>query len=116
MKRVYISGKITGEDENKCRLKFKEADEKISAEGNYPVNPLDVYDRLLKKFPVDDLTYDFIMKMDIKELMSCDEIYLLKDWQQSSGANLERFIALSLNMPLRYEDESTMRYTAIGRQ
>jgi hypothetical protein len=38
------------------------------------------------------------LKRDIKKLVDCDTIYLLRGWQNSKGARLERSVARRLGM------------------
>jgi hypothetical protein len=43
------------------------------------------------------------MKEDISALLTCDAIYLLKNWGDSRGARIERAIALELGIKIIYE-------------
>jgi hypothetical protein len=38
------------------------------------------------------------MNVDIKLLCDCDIVYLLKNWEDSDGAKLEKLIAEKLNI------------------
>lgn len=40
------------------------------------------------------------MRADITHLMTCHGIVILPGWETSNGANLERYIALRLGMPV----------------
>ena len=44
------------------------------------------------------------MRKDIKLLMDCDCILMLKGWSVSRGASIERELAMSLGLPIFYED------------
>lgn len=44
------------------------------------------------------------MKADIKLLMDCDAIYLLKGWEDSKGARIEKELAESLGYRIIKEE------------
>lgn len=91
--KVYISGAVSS-DKN-FREKFDKAEEKLLLQGYEVVNPI--------KDEVDGKSWEYYMKEDIIKLLSCDCIYLLKDWVTSEGACLERIIARKLGMEVIYE-------------
>lgn len=45
------------------------------------------------------------MRADIRELVTCDAIFLLSGWEKSKGATLEHHIAQALGMAVFREDE-----------
>ncbi len=47
------------------------------------------------------------LKRDIKRLMNCKGVFVLKGWQASRGAVLEVFVCIMLGMPIR--DAYTMK-------
>lgn len=111
-KKVYISGKISGEDMIECNKKFQKAAFDIVKNGHIYFNPFNVYEiemfnQYLEKNNRERLNDMFdrksIMEICINGLLECDAIYLLKDWQQSEGATLEATIAKSLGMEIIYE-------------
>ena len=73
IKKIYISGKITGLPVREAIAKFRSAAEKIRRFGFEPVSPL---------------------------LLRCDAIYLLDDYEKSEGARIELCIALHRRMPV----------------
>lgn len=87
--RVYISGQITGLPFEEVERNFNEAEQRLEAEGFTAVNPLN------NGLTVDHKWIEH-MKADIKMLLECDAIYLLKSWRQSKGATIERDLAVSL--------------------
>lgn len=93
--KVYISGKITGDAGYK--QKFKNAQNILESAGFEIFNPAE------QEEP--GKSWDWYMKRDIKELMDCDAIYLLKDWEDSEGARLEYYIAQKLEMKIFREVE-----------
>lgn len=95
--RVYISGPITGRPDGN-QAAFYSAAERLIEEGALPVNPHDVGYLL----PPGSSWLDY-MRVDIKALVDCDEIYMLRGWWRSRGARLEWVIAWGLGMKRRYE-------------
>lgn len=78
--RCYISGKMNGLEKEEYEKLFKEAVEEVGRMGMIPVNPCDT------KEPTDGHSY--ILK-DLIELDLCSAIYMLENYEESDGANLE---------------------------
>lgn len=93
--KVYISGKITG-DELRARARFDEATQKMKTAGFEVVNPFHLNHCHAKK-------WEDYMRTDIKALMDCDAIFMLKDWKRSRGARIERFLAISFDLVILEE-------------
>lgn len=91
--KVYISGAVSS-DKN-FREKFRKAEEKLLLQGYDVINPV--------KDEEDGKSWEYYIRKDIVKLMSCDCIYLLKDWTESEGACLELFIARKVRMGVIYE-------------
>lgn len=79
--RVYLSGPITGRDD--YRERFATIEHYLTELEHEVINPTKVSDA----FP--DLSYGEYMKIDLTLLEMCDAIYMLEDWEQSAGAQLE---------------------------
>lgn len=77
-KKVFISGKITG-DPN-YREKFANAEKELKEKGHIVMNPA--------IFP-EGFTWEEYMKITLAMLDACDTIYLLPDWPESRGAQAE---------------------------
>lgn len=88
MKRIYISGAITGTTDYMER--FAAAEQKLTAEGYSVVNPAKV-----NAMMPEDMTWEEYMQMSYTMLDLCDSIYMLKGWQQSRGARNENLIAFA---------------------
>lgn len=88
MELVYISGPITG-NENYQR-QFAEADLLLRSKGYDVFNPAALNHA--------DWTYNDYMKYDIRCLLDCDRIYMLKGWETSKGSRLEKRIADDLGI------------------
>lgn len=96
IKKVYISGKITGEDIHRVIKKFHNAARKLRLLGFEPISPLDNG----LPFPA---AWEDHMGEDVKLLLKSDAIYLLPDYGNSKGAQLELVIAKTLGMPVFFE-------------
>lgn len=93
---VYISGGIKNVDNYKEIFNNKEKE--LKSKGYTVVNPVTVGELLLlrnpelKNLPVKEL-YKAYMKEDLKELLKCDRICMLKNWKNSTGATDELHVA-----------------------
>ncbi|MWB92963.1 DUF4406 domain-containing protein [Flavobacterium sp. GA093] len=92
-KKIYIAGKVTGEDRQACIDKFQKATDLVEIMGFIAVNPLEV---------VGDwsATWTEAMKKCLKALFDCDAVLLLDDWHFSEGAKLEHEVAVKLKLPI----------------
>lgn len=98
MAKVYISGKITGDDnyidkfaDAACELNNMGFDDNI-------INPATVNLML----PI-STTWEEYMNMSITMLDMCDTIYMLKDWKESKGACLEYGYALAKDKTVMFQ-------------
>lgn len=91
--KIYIAGKVTGEDYAKCTMKFGTAQMKIGALGYQVVNPLQLITEI--KTP-----WQTAMRICITELVKCHGVYVLEDANRSEGAKIEVALAKGLEIPL----------------
>ena len=91
MKKVYISGKITG-DEN-YRAKFLEEENRLLSFGYEPVNPAALV--------LTDVSWEDAMKIALKAMLLCEGVSLLPDWVESKGAIIEERLARELGMDVK---------------
>lgn len=94
--KVYISGAISGIPFHVVTDQFKKAEVELLAKGHEPVNPLN--NGL-------DNTCSWLnhMRADIKSLLDCDAIYMIKGWPDSRGAIIEKQLAENLGMKVFYQ-------------
>jgi hypothetical protein len=85
MKRIYVSGPMTGLPEFNFPAFNAEA-ARLAAMGFDVVNPATLN-------PDTTTTWQQCMRNDIAALVTCDTIAMLPGWEYSSGANLELHIA-----------------------
>lgn len=82
MKRIYISGPITGTDDYMER--FAAAEKKLTERGNMVYNPA----KICAGMP-EGTIYEEYMTVALTLLNMADTIYMLEGWQESWGANRE---------------------------
>jgi hypothetical protein len=97
--RVYISGKITG-DEHYLK-KFLDAEIALRAKGCEVLNPCDVS----QCFPF--LSYDEFMRLDLALVDMADALYMLRDWKDSRGAKAEHERAVKAGKKIIFEVAGT---------
>lgn len=95
MKRLYISGKITGTTDYMER--FKEAEDKLSRDWDI-INPAKVSSTL------PELRHCQYMDICLVLLPMCDAIYMLKGWRDSEGALEEYREARHLGLEVLFEE------------
>jgi hypothetical protein len=98
MKKIYISGKISGLEESVYTKNFKDAEVFLLTQNpqNEIVNPLNIK-------PNGELTWENYMKADLKEMLDCDCLFMLKNWRNSRGAIVEHNLAKDLNIEIIYQ-------------
>lgn len=94
-KKIYIAGRVSGEDLGECTMKFGTAQKKVENMGFQAVNPLEV---------VGDwkATWKEAMQKCIKELVDCDAVLMLPCAPGSRGACIEKQLAYDLDIPVGF--------------
>lgn len=82
--RLYVIGPVTGR-ENLNRAAFEEAKEKLWDAGYDVLIPHDVVPS--------NATHSVAMRLSIKTMLGCDGVAMLIDWDESTGATLEKSVA-----------------------
>lgn len=93
-RKIYLSGKITG-DEGFAE-KFKVKEEELTARGDFVFNPA---------LHPDMFTHGQFMQIDFLALSFCDSIYLMNNWRESKGAKMEFEQARILGLPCEFEEK-----------
>lgn len=88
--KIYIAGPMTGMPDLNFPA-FHAAAKVLRAQGFTVVNPAEL--NLDPETP-----WTQCMRLDIRELVTCDTIFLLRNWTMSRGARLEFHIASQLCM------------------
>lgn len=97
--KIYVAGPIAKTTDYHER--FAEGCKDVFCMGHTPVNPLQV-NPMVANTPE---TWVECMKKDIRSLLECDGIYLMRGWEKSRGALLEKYIADALGMTVLYQDD-----------
>jgi hypothetical protein len=92
--KVYIAGPMSGYKEFNFPA-FNRVEELLRETYGYKhvVNPA-------KLHPTTDLPWIEFLKQDLRELITCDAVFLLKGWEKSRGATLEALVAYILGLRL----------------
>jgi hypothetical protein len=98
MKRVYLSGPMTGL-ENHNFPAFHRWAAQLRADGFEVVNPAEIEEAG---------TWELCLRADLRELCTCAAIALMPGWENSKGANLELHVAHRLgleviHLPLQFD-------------
>lgn len=103
MKTIYISGPMEGYDNNNTE-EFAKTEKFLLNMGYDVINPVNI--EVDESFIAGQTPtrQDFYRK-DIRALTYCDEIFMMKGWQVSHGAQLERQVAFEIGLKIRYHDE-----------
>lgn len=94
--KVYISGPIAHYDREERLYMFGNAERVLRVQGYEPVNPFK------NGLPADAHWKDH-MRADIRMLVECDIIYMLRGWELSKGAKLELDVASSCGLQVLYQ-------------
>lgn len=96
MKKLYISGKISGLPIEEAIKKFNDAENAYNDQGFEVVNPM-------KVLPYDpNHTWSDYMLADLAAFRTCDAIVLLPCWQESKGATCEKIFAEGCGLEIMY--------------
>ena len=90
--RVYLSGPMTGIQDNNFPAFHRAADE-LRAKGFDVVSPAEIQEAG---------TWELCLRADIRELCTCDAIALMPGWENSKGAQLELHVAHRLGMQVMH--------------
>lgn len=93
MKRIYLSGPMTGIAEHNFPAFNAEA-ARLGALGYDVVNPVDIN-------PIEaQSSWHECLRNDLAALLTCDTLALLDGWQGSAGAHLEMHVAHRVGMEI----------------
>ena len=90
--RVYLSGKITGNENYK--KDFADGRAALEGAGHEVCDPTDL------GFP-DGVSWEYAMRRDLQEMLGCDGVALLPSWEDSRGARIEERLARELGIPAK---------------
>lgn len=93
---VYISGAITGTTDYEER--FKAAEQQLREDGYDVINPAAISALL-----PDGMPWSAYMEITLPILRYCNVIYMLRGWEKSAGARIERGYAIKLGLDVMEE-------------
>jgi nucleoside 2-deoxyribosyltransferase len=108
-RRVYVAGPMCGY-ENLNFDAFDKAQTFLTEQGYFVISPADL-DRTWEDWglyppkdfvPSKEKKKEMILR-DIKAILSCDAIYVLKGWEHSKGSAVETALAKFLDLEIIYE-------------
>lgn len=91
--KIYISGRITDLPFHIAVGRFAIAARRLRDLGHHPVNPI-------RNGLPRDATWAEHMRTDLAALRRCDGVCMLRGWERSRGAQIERRAALKRGMPI----------------
>lgn len=94
--KVYISGAIAHHDLQERRNAFAEAERYLDLKGYEPVNPF-------RNGLPDWAHWREHLRADIRLLLDCEYIYMLRGWELSKGAKLELDVASSCGIKVLFQ-------------
>lgn len=97
-RKIYISGPMRGVANYKLRFDLGETYINTVFKDSNPeiINPAKI------ELPAGKDTYEDYIRFDINELLKCDTIVMLKNWEQSTGARAEHAVAVALSLDICY--------------
>lgn len=92
---VYISGPMTKyKDNDYNRAAFYAAEKRLADQGHIVLNPA---------YTPDGLTLEQYLKIDLVMVELADALYMLREWEESTGANAEYAHAVKHGKAIWYE-------------
>lgn len=102
-KRIYISLPISHYDLEE-RKQYAEKVERALKQFYEVVNPL-------KNGLPEDADWREHMRKDFQDMLTCDSIFLCKDWEKSKGCKLELDVATTVGMEVIHECARLFHYS-----
>ena len=99
----YVSGPMSGYDDNNFPA-FSHATKVLRSRGFEIISPHEIEIGGHALMPV---RWDEYLRADLKQLVDCHGIVLLRGWSKSRGARLELATALGLGFTVAFFDELT---------
>jgi len=97
MKRIYISGPMTGlPDYNFAAFEAAEKLLRKTVPSAEIINPHE----LSRGVDQHNAEWEDYLKLDLRAMLDCDTVVILPGWHNSKGALLEIHVATSVNIPI----------------
>jgi len=84
---------------------FYDAEMYLTEKGYDVINPLAIvgHNAIAEMKISDEEKWLLHMKLDIKALMDCTDIFMLQNWGNSKGAKIERDLAIALGLKVHHQ-------------
>jgi hypothetical protein len=108
-KKIYLSGKISGLTYEEALSLFEAAEKEALKIAEEVVNPMKLAFELFQPKDLDNITWGEYMVNDLHAIMNegIDSIYMLENWKDSDGANIELFVAQTKNLAIHFQSTNT---------
>lgn len=93
-KKIYIAGKITGLAAEEAIKNFNEAEDKLMQQGAITFNPTCL---------PEGLEWEDYLHICLAAIDRCDGVYMLGNWYESKGAQIEHQYAIDTGKELYYQ-------------
>lgn len=101
--RVYLAGPMTGYKDHNFQA-FKDHTKWLRNHGYDVVSP----EELENKETGDRKSWEYYLKRDIRELLTCDSVAVMRGWENSPGATLEVYIGWRLGFAIFKAEDFTV--------
>jgi hypothetical protein len=108
MKKIYISGRISGLPFTEVKQKFQEGQEFLEDLGFEVINPIN-------NGLTESHTWEQHMVRDVELLLPCNSIYMFDGWQYSVGACIEYDISMRTGKDVWFESHVMENQSVILR-
>ena len=104
--KIYIAGPMTGYEDFNFPA-FAKAKIELEKKGYIVISPHEISIELSERLHValNSLPKTMYMRYDLIQLLGCDCIYMLKNWEKSEGANAEFVVAQAIGLEILYEEK-----------
>lgn len=108
-KKIYLSGKITGLTYEEALAIFETAEKEALKIAKEVVNPMKLDFGMFNPSDPNNITWGEYMVRDLHSIMNegVDSIYMIENWKDSKGANIELFVAQQMGLAIHFENELT---------
>ena len=106
MRKIYLSGAITGVPNYVAIFEEKEAELQLAG-WEEVINPVKIGEVIVEAFRVagiDVIPYSAFMREDLKAILRCSHICMLENWTKSKGAIIEYIVAKVCGLIVIYGD------------
>ena len=101
-KSVYLSGQIKGLHIEEARKNFERASKNFDWDNTAIIHPIE-YAEGLRKRAGRDLSESEILLAELKEIQNVEMVFMLRGWEKSKGATIEKLFAEYCGKIIMYE-------------